>query len=132
MRKMVVVCLALTLVCAFAAAAGAQKAPTYTVIPMSGYNPKVTVTGEVIDTYCYTNHGGRGMGHKACAIDCAKHGIPVGLLEKGTDKIYILLPNQKGTALPAGVIDKCGEDITVTGLKYVTGGDTFLSIESFK
>ncbi len=122
MRKMVVVCLALTLVCAFAAAASAQKAAP----------EKVTVTGEVIDTYCYTNHGGRGMGHKACAIDCAKHGIPVGLLEKGTDKIYILLPNQKGTALPAGVIDKCGEDITVTGLKYVTGGDTFLSIESFK
>ncbi len=122
MRKMVVVCLALALVFGFAAAAGAQKAAP----------EKVTVTGEVICTYCYTTAGARGMGHKACAIDCAKHGIPVGLLEKGTDKIYILLPNQKGTALPAGVINKAGEEITVTGQKYLTGGDTFLTIESFK
>ncbi len=72
------------------------------------------------------------MGHRACALDCAKHGIPVGLLEKGTDKVYILLPDKKATPIPAGVINKCGEDITVTGQKYLTGGDTFLTIESFK
>ncbi|MGA7577562.1 MAG: hypothetical protein ACLQUW_15710 [Desulfobaccales bacterium] len=122
MRKMVVVCLALALVFGFAAAAGAQKAAP----------EKVTVTGEVIDLYCYTTAGERGMGHRACAIDCAKHGIPVGLLEKGTDKVYILLPDKKATPIPAGVINKAGEDITITGEKYLVGGDTFLTIESFK
>jgi hypothetical protein len=122
MRKMVVVCLALVLACGFATVAGAQKAP----------GEKVTVTGEVIDTYCYSTEGARGMGHKACAMGCAKKGIPVGLLEKGTNKVYVLLPDKKDTPIPAGVIDKCGEEITVTGQKYLTGGNTFLTIESFK
>ncbi|MGA7563689.1 MAG: hypothetical protein WBW55_10830 [Desulfobaccales bacterium] len=122
MRKIVVVCLALALTFGFAAVAGAQKAAP----------EKVTVTGEVIDLYCYTTAGERGLGHKACAIACAQKGIPVGLLEKGTDKIYILLPDKKDTPIPAGVINKCGEEITVTGQKYLTGGDTFLTIESFK
>ena len=53
-------------------------------------------------------------------------------MEKGTDKIYILLPDKKDTPIPAWVINKCGEEITVTGQKYLTGGDTFLTIESFK
>jgi hypothetical protein len=34
------------------------------------------------------------MGHKACAIACAQKGIPVGLLEKGTNQVYVLLPNK--------------------------------------
>lgn len=122
MRKIVVVCLVLVLAFGFAAVAGAQKAPS----------EKVTVTGEVIDTYCYSTEGARGMGHKACAMACAKQGIPVGLLEKGTNKVYVLLPDKKETPIPAGVIDKCGEEITVTGQKFLTGGDTFLTIESFK
>jgi hypothetical protein len=122
MREIVVVCLALVLVCGFASVAGAQKAPS----------ENITVTGEVIDTYCYSTEGAKGMGHKACAIACAKKGIPVGLLEKGTDKVYVLLPNKNDTPIPAGVIDKCGEEITVTGQKYLTGGNTFLTIESFK
>ena len=39
----------------------------------------VTVKGEIIDTYCYALMGAKGEGHRQCAIDCIKAGIPAGL-----------------------------------------------------
>ena len=91
---------------------------------------KATVTGEVIDTYCYATMGAKGASHKQCGIDCAKKGIPVGLLEKGTDKVYVLLPNKDKTALPDTVVNKMGETVTVAGEKHASGGTTFLTVES--
>ncbi len=91
-----------------------------------------TVTGEVIDTFCYATMGAKGASHKQCGIDCAKKGIPVALLEKGTDKVYVLLPNKDKQSLPDGLIDKMGSDVTVTGKVQAKGGSTFLTVESFK
>jgi hypothetical protein len=92
----------------------------------------VSVTGEVIDTFCYTAMGAKGAGHKECGIDCARKGIPVGLLEKGSEKIHILLPTKDKTALPDEVISKMGETVTVTGHPYTKGGVEFLTVESVK
>ena len=92
----------------------------------------VSVTGEVIDTFCYTAMDAKGTGHKQCGIDCAKKGIPVGLLEKGTEKIHVLLPTKDKTALPDEVIGKMGETVTVTGHPYTKGGVAFLTVESVK
>jgi hypothetical protein len=92
----------------------------------------VSVTGEVIDTFCYTAMGAKGTGHKQCGIDCAKKGIPVGLLEKGTEKIHVLLPTKDKTALPDDVVAKMGETVTVTGHPYTKGGVAFLTVESVK
>lgn len=92
----------------------------------------VAITGELIDTYCFALMGAKGASHRQCAIDCAKKGIPVGLLEDGTNKVYVLLPNKDKTPLPKGVIDKMAEKVTVTGKVYTTGGSQFLTIESIK
>lgn len=92
----------------------------------------VSVTGEVIDTFCYTAMGAKGEGHKECGVDCARKGIPVGLLEKGSEKIHILLPTKDKTALPDEVISKMGETVTVTGHPYTKGGVEFLTVESVK
>jgi hypothetical protein len=92
----------------------------------------VSVTGEVIDTFCYSAMGAKGTGHKQCGIDCAKKGIPVGLLEKGTDKIHVLLPTKDKTALGDDVVGKMGETVTVTGHPYTKGGVAFLTVESVK
>lgn len=92
----------------------------------------VAVTGELIDTYCFALMGAKGASHRQCAIDCAKKGIPVGLLEDGTNKVYVLLPNKDKTPLPKGVIDKMAQKVTVTGKVYTTGGSQFLTIESIK
>lgn len=90
----------------------------------------VTVKGEVIDTYCYALMGAKGESHRQCAIDCVKAGIPAGLLEEGTGKVYVLLPNKDKTGLPKGVIDKMGRMATVTGKVYTSGGSNFLTVES--
>ena len=91
-----------------------------------------SVTGEVIDTFCYATMGATGNGHKQCGIDCAKKGIPVGLLEKGTDKVHVLLPPKDKTALPDAVVNKMGETVTVTGHPVTKGGVAFLTVESVK
>jgi len=92
----------------------------------------VTVKGEVIDTYCYALMGAKGESHRQCAIDCVKAGIPAGLLEEGTGKVYVLLPNKDKTGLPKGVIDTMGRMATVTGKAYTSGGSNFLTVESIK
>lgn len=91
-----------------------------------------TVTGEVIDTFCFASMGAKGASHKQCGIDCARKGIPVGLLEDKTNKVYVLLPNKDKTALPDEVINKMGSTATITGKVHTTGGSQFLTVESVK
>jgi hypothetical protein len=92
----------------------------------------VTVKGEVIDTYCYALMGAKGESHRQCAIDCVKAGIPAGLLEEGTGKVYVLLPSKDKTGLPGGVVDKMGRMASITGKAYTSGGSNFLTVESIK
>jgi hypothetical protein len=96
------------------------------------YAQSVTLKGEVIDTFCYALMGAKGESHRQCAIDCVKAGIPAGLLEEGTGKVYVLLPNKDKSGLPKGVIDKLGRMATITGRAYTSGGSNFLTVESIK
>ena len=92
----------------------------------------MTVTGELIDTYCFSLMGAKGASHRDCAIECAKKGIPVGILEEGTNKVFVLLPNKDKTAYPKAVFDKMAQKVTVTGKMATVGGSQFLTVESIK
>ncbi len=93
----------------------------------------VTVKGEVIDTYCYALMGAKGESHRQCAIDCFKAGIPAGLLESGTNKVFVLLPNKDKASLPQKeILEKMGRQATITGKVYTSGGSNFLTVESIK
>ncbi len=92
----------------------------------------MTVTGEIIDTYCYSLMGAKGASHRDCAIECAKKGIPVGILEENTNKVFVLLPNKDKTAYPKAVFDKMAQKVTITGKMATIGGSQFLTIESIK
>jgi hypothetical protein len=92
----------------------------------------VAVTGELIDTYCFVLMGAKGESHRQCAIDCIKAGIPAGLLEDGTNKVYVLLPDKDKSPLPKAVVDKMGRKATITGKIYTMGGSQFLTVESVK
>ena len=92
----------------------------------------VKIKGEIIDTYCYGLMGAKGESHRQCAMDCLKAGIPAGLLEEGTGKVYVLLPNKDKTGLPKAVIDKAGRMATVTGKVYASGGSQFLTVEKIE
>ncbi|HSP97804.1 MAG TPA: hypothetical protein VL049_11235 [Candidatus Dormibacteraeota bacterium] len=91
-----------------------------------------TITGEVVDTFCYTAMGAKGATHRQCGLDCAKKGIPIGLLENGTNKLYVLLPTKDKTAVPEAAVNKMGEQATITGKMYNNGGSTFLTVDSVK
>src|SRR4030066_1898654 len=95
------------------------------------YAQTVTVKGEVIDTYCYALMGAKGESHRQCAIDCFKAGIPAGLLENGTNKVYVLLPNKDKGSLPqSAILDKMGRQASITGKGYASGGSSFLTVDS--
>ena len=77
---------------------------------------KASITGEVVDAACYMTRGAKGEKHKACAITCAKKGNPMGILEDGTDKLFISLkPNEDLMAHMA-------ETVTVMGTVVEKGG----------
>jgi type 1 fimbria pilin len=92
----------------------------------------VTVTGEVIDTSCYSISGAKGDAHRECGMNCIKKGAPAGLLENGTDKVYVLIPKKPMTSLPKSVVEKVAKQVSITGKVFTTGGSQFLTVESIK
>jgi len=91
-----------------------------------------SVTGHLRDSFCFVTMGASGSGHHECAMGCAKVGIPVLLVDDKTSKYYVLLPPKDKQSLPASVLDKMEDEVTVTGTEYSKGGMTFLTVESVK
>ncbi|MGH7914378.1 MAG: hypothetical protein ACREPW_06980 [Candidatus Binataceae bacterium] len=91
-----------------------------------------SVTGNLEDTFCYNVVGAHGASHAQCALKCAQKGIPVGLVEKGTEKMYILLPPKNEQPLPDDVMKNMEKEVTVTGKTYSKGGVQFLTVDSVK
>ncbi|QSR83854.1 hypothetical protein [Methylacidimicrobium sp. B4] len=72
---------------------------------------EVTVKGELVDLYCYLDHGAAGDKHSSCARKCINLGLPVGL--KGDDgKLYMLYGEHK--PLKSAEIPKTA-NVTVKG-----------------
>jgi len=93
---------------------------------------QTSVTGNLEDAYCYGTMGAKGASHKQCAIKCASAGIPVTLIEKGTEKSYILLPDKDASPLPQSVISRMEDEVTVTGKAYTKNGTQYIVVESVK
>jgi|SRR5579872_709767 len=91
-----------------------------------------SVTGSLRDGYCNTTMGANGPGHKKCAMSCAKAGIPVVMVEKGTNQNYILIPPKDDEPLPKDVIDHMEDEVTITGKVYAKDGINYLQVESVK
>ena len=91
---------------------------------------EITIKGELVDSLCYVAMAAKGAGHKQCAIDCAKAGIPISMLEDGTGKLYTVLPKEDKTGYPASVINKMGETVTLKGDLYEQGGQRYVTVES--
>ena len=97
---------------------------------------KVTVEGEVIDTWCYYSGvmGGPdavvGTAHHTCALWCAAGGIPVGLLaEDGT--VYMILDYLgDDPATSDRLLDVQSHTLTVEGTAYSRDGLSYITIDS--
>src|SRR5688500_3283574 len=89
-----------------------------------------TITGEVIDPACWIINGAKGDAHKECMIACAKSGQTLAILEKKTNKIYILATERPGDDPNRGVIDYAGQSVMVKGKVFSRGGLTAIQVAS--
>ncbi len=86
-----------------------------------------TLTGEVVDVFCYLSHGkeGLGKGHADCAKKCIESGLPVAI--KVGDQLYLATmashdPANKSLAAFAG------EQVTVHGQVMEKDGQHLIAI----
>jgi hypothetical protein len=93
--------------------------------------PSMTVTGEVVDLWCYLEGGDHGPSHKECSTACAKAGDPIGLVDaKGN--IYVTAGIEDHQPARDVLIDKMNQQVTVTGTLVKKGGTQMLYVKSVK
>jgi len=91
-----------------------------------------TVSGELIDTFCFAHARIAGKDHAACALRCIRAGVPAGVLETTTHRVYVLLPATDATPLPPALLAQAGHRVTIDGDVLTTNGATFLTVRAFR
>jgi len=92
---------------------------------------QVTFIGEVIDLTCYSAHpkDGQGPDHADCAESCTKIGLPVGLLEKETSKVYLTVMADHKPANTT-LLPYAAKQVTIKGTLHKTDGVNVIHIDS--
>jgi hypothetical protein len=114
------------------AAAPAAKAATpaaKAAAPTAKSGPG-SIIGEVIDPACWVINGAKGEAHKECAIACAKAGQTLAILERKTNKVYILASERPGEDPNKSLIDYVGQAVLVKGKVYSRGGLSAIQVAS--
>ena len=93
---------------------------------------KVSVTGEVIGAVCYIKMGAKGADHRECSQTCADNGIPLALLEQGTDNVIWLASSESMQSPNADLKAHASHTVTVTGVWAERGGQKILVIEEIE
>ena len=92
---------------------------------------EVTIKGRVIDPVCLITMNMKGEGHRECALNCAKAGVNLAIMdEKG--KIYPILPEKIVTNPNQPVLDYVEKAVTVKGTLIETGGVSYIMIKEVK
>ncbi len=86
-----------------------------------------TLTGEVVDTFCYLSHGKEGLGksHAGCAQKCIKSGLPVAI--KVGDQLYLAAMSNHEPANKT-LAQYAGQQVTVHGTVMEADGQHLISI----
>ena len=92
----------------------------------------MTLTGEVVDLACYMHAGLKGPDHKACAVACAANGVPLGLLDEKTHKLYVDLGRDAMNKDVPVLKGHEAEWVTVKALVYVKDGLPGITIQSLE
>ena len=93
---------------------------------------QVTVRGEIIDSVCFIKSGARGSDHRGCAQTCADNGIPLALLEEGTDQLIWLASSASMESPNADLKAHASHTVEITGEYAERGGATILVISEIK
>jgi hypothetical protein len=92
-------------------------------------NRPKTIKGEVVDLWCYMDHGAHGEKHKACAVACARLGNPIGIVD-AEGNVYVAVGSQLHQPDRDRLIEKMAQQVTVTGTVVSRGGMKMLYVES--
>ena len=86
-----------------------------------------TLTGEVVDVFCYLSHDkdGLGKGHAGCAKKCIQSGLPVAI--KVGDQLYLATMTTHDPANKA-LAAFAGEQVTVHGQVMEKDGQHLIAI----
>ena len=91
----------------------------------------VTFTGHVVDTTCYIAHDATGPDHLKCAVMCAKKGIPLGIVDKKSDQLYLPLSTDHSNP-NTPLMDFIEADVKVTGKVIEKSGMKGIVIEKIE
>ena len=85
------------------------------------------MTGEVVDVFCYLDHGKEGLGkqHASCAKKCIKGGLPVAI--KVGDQLYLASMTEHEPANEV-LADYAGQEVTVHGEIMERDGQKFIAV----
>jgi len=94
---------------------------------------RVTITGEVIDSWCYLSEimWATGSAHHQCAIWCARGGVLVGILGEN-EQVYIVLRVEEDTDVIGnhGIMRIQTNEVVVEGDLYERDGIKYLAIDT--
>ena len=92
---------------------------------------EVTLTGEVLDLYCYMKHPDKGQGteHAKCANSCIKRGLPIGFMSDGVVYLIIGTDHKSAAEMVAGM---AGRPTQVTGVIIEYAGIKSIEITGIK
>lgn len=91
---------------------------------------KSVVTGEVVDSACFVRVGAKGEGHRECAQRCADAGIPLALLEDGTERVIWLASVRDMETPNAKLRPYAGRRVKLTGTWAERGGARLFLVEA--
>jgi hypothetical protein len=90
-----------------------------------------TLKGELVDTYCWATQQSGGPSHALCAINCAKRGIPVAVVDQTSHRAFVLVPARNQMSLPPGLIEAMGQQVAIHGEVFERGGNEFATVRSW-
>ncbi len=96
-------------------------------VASAGASEEQSLTGEVVDVFCYLDHGEEGLGekHASCAKKCIKTGLPVAI--KVGNELYLasLADHEPANELLA---DYAAQQVTVHGKIMERDGQKFIAV----
>lgn len=100
--------------------------------PAAATPERVSVTGEIIDSWCYLTEimYPEGSAHHECALWCAAGGIPVGLrAEDGTVYIILKVGDDATSVANPRLLKIQSHQVSVEGDVFVRDGFSYLVID---
>jgi len=92
---------------------------------------RMTVTGEVVDLWCYLEGGDRGPAKKGCATACARAGNPIGILDSAGN-LYVAAGLEDHQSAQALLLNRMSDEVTAAGTVVKKGGIQMIYIDTVK